>query len=63
MQVSHFDNNLDLGIQAFVKTLLIDAQKSNALTKAGIFYQLHLTTLLGGAKCRRNFQRISLNWS
>ena len=37
--------------------------RTNALTKAGIFYQLHLTTLLGGAKLQRNFHRISLNWS
>ena len=37
--------------------------RTNALTKAGIFYQLHLTTLLGGAKLQCNFHRISLNWS
>ena len=62
-EISQFDKNLDLGIQAFVKTVFIDEQKSNALTKAGLFYQLHLTTLLGGAKPRRNFHRISLNWA
>ena len=37
--------------------------RTNALTKAGIFYQQHLTTLLEGAKRRRNFNRISLNWA
>ena len=62
-EISQFDKNLDLGIQAFVKTVFIAEQKSNALTKAGLFYQLHLTTLLGGAKLRRNFHRISLNWA
>ena len=62
-EISQFDKNLDLGIQAFVKTVFIAEWKSNALTKAGLFYQLHLTTLLGGAKLRRNFHRISLNWA
>ena len=53
MQVSQLDKNFDLGIQAFVKTVFINEQKSNALTKAWIFYRLHLTTLLEGAKRRR----------